>query len=322
MSAVTLTGARPVELPATLPPLGISPVDAEAASVLKGIMCPQKVNSNAPLALSGHDLLDSLATVALLEPQSQTLPSTKGSLQVLNGRAERGRPRSSSDSDTLLQNASKNEAEREPGTSSPASVTDTSGTPLSAVLPHMMAKYAGVYNKYGRIGIYTPEERRAILRRFHEKRLRRVWSKKIRYNCRKTLADKRIRVKGRFVKKEELETMLAEEGDTSSASSDSSRYSFLLPQQRVASQTSHTGNGSSSRKRGRSGASSQPSNPQPKMKKAASAENAAASEERNAGTSSRQRRGLRIEASSKSGAPVEEDDNRPRTRFRRHSIAF
>eukprot|EP00968_Pinguiococcus_pyrenoidosus_P026867 scaffold7340_cov266-Pinguiococcus_pyrenoidosus.AAC.33 len=49
------------------------------------------------------------------------------------------------------------------------------------------------------------------------------------------------------------------------------------------------------------------------MKKAASAENAAASEERNAGTSSRQRRGLRIEASSKSGAPVEEDDNRPRT---------
>uniref|UniRef100_A0A7R9YCS0 CCT domain-containing protein n=1 Tax=Pinguiococcus pyrenoidosus TaxID=172671 RepID=A0A7R9YCS0_9STRA len=301
MSAVTLTGARPVELPATLPPLGISPVDAEAASVLKGIMCPQKVNSNAPLALSGHDLLDSLATVALLEPQSQTLPSTKGSLQVLNGRAERGRPRSSSDSDTLLQNASKNEAEREPGTSSPASVTDTSGTPLSAVLPHMMAKYAGVYNKYGRIGIYTPEERRAILRRFHEKRLRRVWSKKIRYNCRKTLADKRIRVKGRFVKKEELETMLAEEGDTSSASSDSS---------------------SSSRKRGRSGASSQPSNPQPKMKKAASAENAAASEERNAGTSSRQRRGLRIEASSKSGAPVEEDDNRPRTRFRRHSIAF
>eukprot|EP00968_Pinguiococcus_pyrenoidosus_P026866 scaffold7340_cov266-Pinguiococcus_pyrenoidosus.AAC.32 len=233
MSAVTLTGARPVELPATLPPLGISPVDAEAASVLKGIMCPQKVNSNAPLALSGHDLLDSLATVALLEPQSQTLPSTKGSLQVLNGRAERGRPRcaeqryfgrsggfgrrkkhptafllrpllagrfcafmplgerqpphslwvgfvrSSSDSDTLLQNASKNEAEREPGTSSPASVTDTSGTPLSAVLPHMMAKYAGVYNKYGRIGIYTPEERRAILRRFHEKRLRRVWSKKV-----------------------------------------------------------------------------------------------------------------------------------------------
>jgi hypothetical protein len=58
-----------------------------------------------------------------------------------------------------------------------------------------------VYNQGGRIGIYTPAERAAIISRFNGKRERRVWNKKIRYNCRKNLADRRMRVKGRFVKR-------------------------------------------------------------------------------------------------------------------------
>ena len=56
------------------------------------------------------------------------------------------------------------------------------------------------YNKNGRIGIYTREERNIIIQKFYEKRKRRVWKKKIRYHCRKNLADRRVRVKGRFVK--------------------------------------------------------------------------------------------------------------------------
>jgi hypothetical protein len=58
-----------------------------------------------------------------------------------------------------------------------------------------------VYNKNGRIGIYTPSERAAIITKFNAKRARRVWNKKIRYNCRKNLADRRMRIKGRFVKR-------------------------------------------------------------------------------------------------------------------------
>jgi hypothetical protein len=64
-----------------------------------------------------------------------------------------------------------------------------------------------VYNQNGRIGIYLPSERHAIIARYNGKRSRRVWNKKIRYNCRKSLADRRLRVKGRFVKRSEQEQL-------------------------------------------------------------------------------------------------------------------
>lgn len=64
-----------------------------------------------------------------------------------------------------------------------------------------------MYSRNGRIGIYTPCERAAIIARFNDKRTRRNWNKKIRYNCRKSLADRRLRVKGRFVKRSEQEEL-------------------------------------------------------------------------------------------------------------------
>lgn len=76
-----------------------------------------------------------------------------------------------------------------------------SGEKGMLTLPHSLEKYKEVYNKNGRIGIYTPAERAAIIARFQKKRKSRVWNKKIRYNCRKNLADRRLRIKGRFVKR-------------------------------------------------------------------------------------------------------------------------
>lgn len=53
------------------------------------------------------------------------------------------------------------------------------------------------------LGVYSSEERRQRIQKFIEKRSMRVWTKKIKYDVRKNFADSRVRIKGRFVKKEE-----------------------------------------------------------------------------------------------------------------------
>lgn len=55
----------------------------------------------------------------------------------------------------------------------------------------------------GFIGIYSPEARKKRLERFFEKKKHRVWKRNIKYDVRKNFADSRVRVKGRFVRKDE-----------------------------------------------------------------------------------------------------------------------
>jgi len=59
----------------------------------------------------------------------------------------------------------------------------------------------------GFVGIYSPEQRRHRIERFEQKRKNRVWTKKVKYDVRKNFADSRLRVKGRFVKKEDEDIM-------------------------------------------------------------------------------------------------------------------
>ncbi|XP_076900231.1 uncharacterized protein LOC143554344 [Bidens hawaiensis] len=51
-----------------------------------------------------------------------------------------------------------------------------------------------------KIGRYSAEERKDKILRYLKKRNQRNFNKTIKYECRKTLADKRIRVRGRFTK--------------------------------------------------------------------------------------------------------------------------
>lgn len=53
------------------------------------------------------------------------------------------------------------------------------------------------------VGAYSPTSRKIRIERFLAKRNHRVWVKKVKYDVRKNFADSRLRVKGRFVKKED-----------------------------------------------------------------------------------------------------------------------
>jgi hypothetical protein len=63
--------------------------------------------------------------------------------------------------------------------------------------------------KDGNIGAYSPESRKARIQRFLEKRQQRVWKQNVKYSVRKDFAKARLRVKGRFIKKDE-ENLLRE----------------------------------------------------------------------------------------------------------------
>ncbi|GLT43286.1 hypothetical protein SLA2020_172480 [Shorea laevis] len=52
---------------------------------------------------------------------------------------------------------------------------------------------------------YSPEEKKERIERYRSKRNLRNFNKKIKYACRKTLADSRPRIRGRFARNDEIE---------------------------------------------------------------------------------------------------------------------
>ena len=58
-----------------------------------------------------------------------------------------------------------------------------------------------------RIGLLTPEERSLKVQKYLMKKARRNWNRKISYGCRKKVAENRVRVKGRFVTKEQANVL-------------------------------------------------------------------------------------------------------------------
>ncbi|PWZ17240.1 Zinc finger protein CONSTANS-LIKE 4 [Zea mays] len=74
-----------------------------------------------------------------------------------------------------------------------------------------------------KVGRYSAEERREKIERYRTKRNQRNFHKKITYACRKTLADSRPRVQGRFARNAETEAE-AVAGHERAAASDNSSY--------------------------------------------------------------------------------------------------
>lgn len=83
-----------------------------------------------------------------------------------------------------------------------ATVQLESGSGATTVIP-TIPECDGYVHGSTMIGAYTKEQRQLLIEKFRAKKKRRVWRKQIKYDCRKTLADNRPRVKGRFVSRKE-----------------------------------------------------------------------------------------------------------------------
>ncbi|KAK4441128.1 hypothetical protein Salat_0447700 [Sesamum alatum] len=68
-----------------------------------------------------------------------------------------------------------------------------------------VASESSATESVSRASRYSPEERKERIERYRSKRNLRNFNKKIKYECRKTLADSRPRVKGRFARNNEIE---------------------------------------------------------------------------------------------------------------------
>lgn len=92
-----------------------------------------------------------------------------------------------------------------------AALGNESKLPVKTTVPSIPeAQMASAY----RIGRYTPAERRLRLERYREKRATRNYNRRVKYDCRKVIADKRRRVQGRFVKREEELALVARQDET------------------------------------------------------------------------------------------------------------
>jgi len=61
-----------------------------------------------------------------------------------------------------------------------------------------------------KIGTLTLSERRAKIEKYLEKRKKRTWSRRINYDCRKRVADSRLRIKGRFVTRDQAFVLMTD----------------------------------------------------------------------------------------------------------------
>ncbi|KAI3450483.1 hypothetical protein Pfo_007148 [Paulownia fortunei] len=68
-----------------------------------------------------------------------------------------------------------------------------------------LATESSIFESMNRASPYSPEEKKERIERYRSKRNLRNFNKKIKYECRKTLADSRPRIRGRFAKNDEIE---------------------------------------------------------------------------------------------------------------------
>ncbi|XP_073136402.1 zinc finger protein HD1-like [Henckelia pumila] len=82
-------------------------------------------------------------------------------------------------------------------------------TPRSCCLQY--SSESSIIESMNRASPYGPEEKKERIERYRSKKNLRNFNKKIKYECRKTLADSRPRIRGRFARNDELEKTTQED---------------------------------------------------------------------------------------------------------------
>eukprot|EP00949_MAST-11_sp_MAST-11-sp1_P001572 g1572.t1 len=174
----------------------------EAAALLLMSVSPQ-LSAARPRALSHLEPLESLAAVSHIR-RNEAMTGSMGSLRDFqDAGSEKGsqgifslkiqpksqkRKRAAAHATKKQQKKTKKAKKSKEPAAKPAKINPECPKDLRPM-------YGSLYNTGGS----------AIIERYRNKRRRRVWTKKVRYSCRKNLADNRLRIKGRFVKKDSAE---------------------------------------------------------------------------------------------------------------------
>ncbi|GMI05793.1 hypothetical protein TrVE_jg12813 [Triparma verrucosa] len=151
---------------------------------------PQSLESSSSSSLSSSETVPPQSSLLSLLKSSELIPSL---------------PSSPSKPESLLTKKMNHYPNR-PRSYSMGDIGDEGG---DVPLPEL-SRFSSIYNQNGHIGIYSSPERQTLISRHLLKKSSRNWKKKIRYSCRKNLADRRMRVKGRFVKREDDEVLKKE----------------------------------------------------------------------------------------------------------------
>eukprot|EP00522_Entomoneis_paludosa_P013038 CAMPEP_0172449614 /NCGR_PEP_ID=MMETSP1065-20121228/8269_1 /TAXON_ID=265537 /ORGANISM="Amphiprora paludosa, Strain CCMP125" /LENGTH=545 /DNA_ID=CAMNT_0013201319 /DNA_START=881 /DNA_END=2518 /DNA_ORIENTATION=+ len=196
--ALRHAGAPKPEAATSCPPSTATSTKPPAPKRARTVAPPPVQNKGAPVAVAS--MARSAAAPATLAAPAVAIkpaPTMSAPASILPATTPDAPP-SSSPPPTLPAVTSYTATTTTTTNSSTTTTVTVTASTNTATLP--MDKL----NKDGRIGIYFPDARKARIARFHAKRARRIWRKRIKYDCRKKLADSRPRIKGRFVKRSDM----------------------------------------------------------------------------------------------------------------------
>ena len=189
---------------------GVNPDDAFGQWLDQNVTVSQRQNSSECDALMGGKD----ASRKNSNKEKKTATKSKAKTEPVKTKKEKSSstPTKKKERKPYTRKKDKSESSKKKsdgkGDDEPKVVKSGLGRPRSMSDPNLTVRLdenglLDVKGPEGWVGAYSPTSREMRINKFLAKRNHRVWVKKVKYDVRKNFADSRLRVKGRFVKKED-----------------------------------------------------------------------------------------------------------------------